>query len=132
MIFTLPLWAQEEGQPSDFLDLQLLDKGQHLYQTKTNSAGKAFFMLKQIFPSATTTTKTGNSQSPSMTSKNSAGSNDGVYRLFATVGQLGSGSSEDTAHFRMKAGFFTTARKSVFVIREVRTRRNPISVPRGF
>jgi len=52
-------WAEEEGDESemasDFLDLELETSGEDLYQTAPGNDGRTFFLLKQVFPSATST-----------------------------------------------------------------------------
>ncbi|MCJ8344190.1 hypothetical protein MJH12_01525 [bacterium] len=110
----------------DTLDLDLLNKGADLFQSKALANQKSFFLLKQIFPSSAS----GNSSNgdgivyPSLISDNNR------FRLYGTFGQVVTGSSEDSANFRMKAGFFTSNRKSVFKIRGIRLKRNPINIRR--
>ena len=133
LFFSIAVCSAEESEDlQDFLDLELDEKGGALFQTAPDGAGGQLFLLKQIFPSATSTKVDGIKQSPSLVSTRDGVTEDGKYSLFVTVGQVIAGSSEDTAHFRMKAGFFNSARKSVYRVRGIRTRRTPISAPRGF
>jgi len=124
--------ADENQELQDFLDLELDEKGGSLFQTAPDASGGQLFLLKQIFPSATSTKVDGDKQSPALISTKDGITEDGKYNLFVTVGQVIAGSSEDTAHFRMKAGFFNSARKSVYRIRGIRTLRTPITAPREF
>ena len=125
-------FCEENEDFSDFLDLELREKGTSLFQTAPDSTGKQFFLLKQIFPSGTSTVITNNLHSPSILSTRDGTQQDNKYKLFATLGQVIAGSSEDTANFRLKSGFFTSSRKSVYRIRGIRTRRQPISIQRDF
>ena len=125
-------FCEENEDFSDFLDLELHEKGTSLFQTAPDSTGKQFFLLKQIFPSGTSTVITNNLHSPSILSTRDGTQQDNKYKLFATLGQVIAGSSEDTANFRLKSGFFTSSRKSVYRIRGIRTRRQPISIQRDF
>ena len=125
-------FCEENADLSDFLDLELPEKGTSLFQTAPDSNGKQYFLLKQIFPSGTSTVITENLHSPSILSTRDGTQQDNRYKLFATLGQVIAGSSEDTANFRLKSGFFTSSRKSVYRIKGIRTRRKPISIQRDF
>lgn len=126
ILFFLVSLSFGDDEVADTLDLDLSNKGSKLFQSRPQVGGKSFFLLKQVFPSSAS----GNSEKgdgivyPSLVSDNSK------FRLYGTVGQVITGSSEDSANFRMKAGFFTSNRKSVFKVRGVRVKRNPINIRR--
>lgn len=126
LFFALLFTSFCEDEVVESLDLDLTNKGSKLFQSRPQANGKSFFLLKQVFPSSAS----GNSEKgdnivyPSLLSDNSK------FRLYGTLGQVITGSSEDSANFRMKAGFFTSNRKSVFKVRGVRVKRNPINIRR--
>ncbi|MCO4781324.1 MAG: hypothetical protein KC646_03310 [Candidatus Cloacimonetes bacterium] len=126
ILFFLVFTTFCEDEINETLDLDLSNKGSKLFQSRPLASGKGFFLLKQVFPSSAS----GNAEKgdgiiyPSLLSDNSK------YRLYGTMGQVITGSSEDSANFRMKAGFFTSNRKSVFKVRGVRVKRNPINIRR--
>lgn len=134
LIFVSFSLADEEEDFSRFLDLELQEKGSQLYQTIPDSNGKQYFLLKQIFPAGTSTNYDEDLDvySPSLSSTLDGVNKDGKYRLFASLGNVIVGPSEDTSNFRLRAGFFTSARKSLYRIRGIRTRRTPISTPKDF
>jgi hypothetical protein len=117
---------------ASWFDMNLDEKGGHLYQTQPQE-NESFYLLKYTFPSATSTKidpGTGKI-SPSLSSTNGISPN-GKYKLFATVGQITTGSSEDTANFRLKMGFFTSSRKSRFIRKGVRSKRKTSVVRRKY
>ncbi|PCJ18039.1 MAG: hypothetical protein COB02_11975 [Candidatus Cloacimonadota bacterium] len=126
LLFIVSLSLSHSEEVIDTLDLDLLNKGPKLFQSSALPTQKSFFLLKQIFPSSTSSNESKGDGViyPSLLSDN------GKFRLYGTLGQVVTGSSEDSANFRMKAGFFTSNRKSVFKIRSIRFKRNPINIRR--
>jgi len=124
----------EEGEvetQSDFLDLRLLERGEKLFQTSPGANGRSYFLIKQIFPSASTSTDNGGIIEPSLQSTTDGSTPNGKFRMFASMGQTIAGGSEDAAHFRLRAGFFVSSTRSRYQVSRIRTRRNPINIRRG-
>ncbi len=121
----IPCLGAEETESA--LDLQLGQRGETLYQTPVigGPQGSGFFLLKHVFPAGASTAIDSNVASSSFVSP------DRRYRLYGTMGQPVTGTSEDTANFRMTSGFFASSRKSSFRIQSVTERKRPIVTPRS-
>ena len=109
------------------VNLELEVNGLTLPQTQ----GGRFFLLKRIFPSATTTffkDIEGREQAPFLESTDINGESDGRFKFFGILGQITVKTSKAAAHFRVKAGSFNTSRKSVHKVREIQRIRTPIDL----